>query len=156
MNIGDAVPEFSLPDLDGRLHHLQDYRGRIAIVNFWSCECPHAVRTDALLTAWIASWGERVALLPIASNANESAPAMKAVAAEHGLPLVLVDGQHRVADLFEAQTTPHVFVIDSQGLLRYSGAVDDVNFRQRQPQRYFLRETVEATPRRRSAVHHSD
>lgn len=143
MKIGDSVPEFSLPDLDGGLHRLQDYRGRIAIVNFWSCACPHAVRTDSLLIAWIASWGQRVALLPIASNANETAPAMRAALARLRLPLVLVDAQHRVADLFEAQTTPQVFVIDSHGLLRYSGAVDDVNFKQRQPQRYVLREMVE-------------
>ena len=144
VNIGDAVPGFSLPDLEGRMHALRDYRGRIVVLNFWSCECPHAVRTDSLLTDWSASWRAEVALLPIASNANEPAPAMTAVAAEHRLPLVLVDRQHRVADLFEAQTTPHIFVIDAQGLLRYSGAVDDVDFKQRQPQRYFLREAVQA------------
>jgi peroxiredoxin len=144
MHIGDPALEFSLPDLDGRTRELREYRGRIAIVNFWSCECPHSERTDALLNAWIPSWSERVALLLISSNVNESLEAIKAAAARRQLPLVLKDEQHRLADLYEAQTTPHVFVVDQGGLLQYAGAVDDVNFRQRQPSRYYLREAVQA------------
>jgi peroxiredoxin len=144
MNIGDVAPEFSLPDLGGELHALRDYRGRIVILNFWSCECPHAVRTDSLLTAWCESWGGSVALLPIASNANESPADMRAAAAQRGLPLVLIDHQHRVADGYQAETTPQVFVIDPQGVLRYAGAVDDVSFGRRQPERYFLHEAVQA------------
>ncbi|HET6847059.1 MAG TPA: redoxin domain-containing protein [Anaerolineales bacterium] len=144
MKIGDAAPEFSLPDLTGRLHRLQDYRGRIVILNFWSCECPHAERTDLLLESWIASWGEDVVLLPIASNVNESTEALAAAASRRRLPVILVDQQHRVADLYEALTTPHVYLIDAQGLLRYSGAVDDVNFARRQPGRLFLQEAVQA------------
>jgi peroxiredoxin len=144
MHIGDVAPEFALPDLDGRLCRLRDNRGHIVIVNFWSCECPHSARTDSLLTAWIASWAGRVVLLPIASNAGESPQAIRLAAAQRALPLVLVDPQHGVADLYDAQTTPHVFVIDSEGLVRYTGAVDDVNFRQRQPERFFVQASVQA------------
>jgi peroxiredoxin len=144
VKIGDLAPEFSLPDLDGGVRRLLDCRGKIVILNFWSCECPHSERTDALLAAWTASWTGSVVLLPIASNVNESSQAMRIAAAQRRLPSLLVDHQHRVADLYEAQTTPHVFVVDTQGLVRYSGAVDDVNFRQRQPERYFLRESVQA------------
>jgi hypothetical protein len=55
-----------------------------------------------------------------------------------------MDANCFVADLYEAQTTPHVFVIDREGILRYRGAVDDVTFRQRTPARFFLDEAVEA------------
>jgi len=51
---------------------------------------------------------------------------------------------HAVADLYAAQTTPHVFVIDRQGLLRYRGAVDDGTLRQRIPTRFFLEAVVGA------------
>jgi thiol-disulfide isomerase/thioredoxin len=144
VKIGEPAPDFSLPDLDGAVHRLQDYRGRIAMVNFWSCECPHAERTDGLLAAWTSSWAGKVVLLPIASNVNEPMPALKSTAVARRFPLVLVDENQHVADLYEAQTTPHVVLIDAGGLLQYAGAVDDVNFGQRQPQRYFLRESVEA------------
>ncbi|HAX69568.1 MAG TPA: alkyl hydroperoxide reductase, partial [Anaerolineae bacterium] len=59
-------------------------------------------------------------------------------------PEVLHDADCRVADLFAAQTSPHVFVIDREGILRYCGSVDDVTFRQRTPTRFFLDEVVES------------
>jgi peroxiredoxin len=142
--IGQPCPDFSLPDLNGSDHHLSDYRNRIVIVNFWSAECPHVARTDRSIQACAAQWGERVVVLPVDSNSNESGAAIAAVAGEHRLPLVLVDENHQVADLYGAQTTPHIFVIDPQGILRYRGAVDDVTFRHREATRYYLEEAVEA------------
>src|SRR5574341_976955 len=83
-------------------------------------------------------------LLSIAANRNESAQALAAAAKMRQVPLVLLDAQHAVADLYAALTTPHIFVIDRDGILRYRGAVDDVTFRQRQPARFFLGEVVKA------------
>ncbi len=56
----------------------------------------------------------------------------------------LLDPDHRVADLYSARTTPHLFVIDPDGNLRYQGALDDVTFRKREPSRHYLREAVTA------------
>ena len=49
-----------------------------------------------------------------------------------------------MADAWGAQTTPHVFVVDEAGVLRYQGAVDDVTFRQREPKRFYVKEAVDA------------
>lgn len=83
-------------------------------------------------------------MLPIASNVNETSRALRSAASARRLPLILIDNQHRVADLYGAQTTPHVFVLDGHGVLQYTGAVDDVDFRKRQPERYFLHDGVQA------------
>ena len=71
LELNELTPDFTLPDLDGRIHMLSDYRGRIVIVNFWSAECPHSQRFDADITTCLSQWGAEVALLSIASNANE-------------------------------------------------------------------------------------
>ncbi len=144
LQLGSPVPDFELPDLDGRLHRLSDHRGRIVIVNFWSCECPHAERSDKSIIAARGKWGDQVALLFVASNKNEKLEDMKKAAEARRLPTVLRDADCRVADLFGAETTPHVFVVDQEGILRYRGAVDDLTFRQRTPSRFFLNEAVEA------------
>ena len=144
MELNRPAPEFVLTDIDGRRHELSDYRGRVAIINFWSCECPHVVRTDRLLMEMSAGWRGEVALLSIASNRIESLADIAASAHARGLPIVLHDPQHKVADLYEAQTTPEVFVLDRLGILRYRGAFDDVDFRQRTPTRSFLNEAVQA------------
>jgi peroxiredoxin len=144
VELNRPAPEFTLPDLDGRIHRLGEYRGRIVIVNFWSCECPHSERTDRSTLACLVQWGPDVALLSIAANRNEPAGALAQAAQARRLPAVLLDADHAAADLYEALTTPHAFVIDRSGCLRYRGAVDDVTFRQRAPERFFLEEAVEA------------
>jgi peroxiredoxin len=144
IQVGEEAPDFALPDLQGKVHRLSKQRGRLVVVNFWSAECPWAERADQTLLEDLHHWGEAVQLWPIASNANESPSLVERVASERGLPLVLLDEDQKVADLYGAQTTPHLFVIDEQGILRYQGAINDVTFRQREPTHYYLREAVEA------------
>ncbi len=144
MDINQPVPDFELPDLDGDLHRLSQYRGKIVIVNFWSCECPHSERTDRAILSMLVQWRGDVEMLSIASNRSEHAEALKTAADARRLPTVLHDADCFVADLFEAQTTPHVFVIDRDGILRYRGSVDDVTFRNRTPTRFFLDLAIES------------
>jgi peroxiredoxin len=144
IELNQPVPDFALPDLAGGMYRLSAVRGRIVIVNFWSAECPHSERTDRLLLEDCVRWGEEVIWLTVAANRNESAELVRKVAETRHLPRVLLDAECRVADLFGAQTTPHVFVSDRQGILRYRGAVDNVAFRQRQPTQFYLRQVVEA------------
>ena len=143
MDINRLAPDFELPGLDGRLHRLSDYRGRIVVINFWSADCPHVLRTDASMLAALARWGAEVVLLAIASNANESLSAVENASRNRGLPIVLKDAGHVVADLYTAQVTPEVFVVARDGVLRYRGAVDDVSFRQHTATRSYLEEAVE-------------
>ena len=144
MQLNQPAPDFELPDLDGRMHHLSDHRGKIVIVNFWSCECPHSERTDRSTMACLVQWGDDVAMLSIAANRSESISSVVEAVNARRLPKVLIDAEHIVADLYGAVSTPHVFVVDRDGILRYRGAVDDVTFRQRKATRFFLEEAVEA------------
>jgi peroxiredoxin len=142
--LNQPAPDFELPDLDGKMHHLSDYRGKIVIVNFWSCECPHAERTDRSMMACLVQWGGAVAMLSIAANRSESISSVAEAVNARRLPRVLIDAEHVVADLYGAVSTPQVFVVDRDGILRYRGAVDDMTFRKRQVTRFFLKEAVEA------------
>ena len=144
MQLNQPVPDFELPDLQGKLHKLSDHRGKIVIINFWSCECPHSERADGLLVQWLREWGGQVELLSIAANRNESVQSVQDAVRSRDIPKILIDAEHIVADLFEAVTTPHAFVVDGNGVLRYRGAVDDVTFRNRIATRFFLKETIDA------------
>ena len=144
IEIGQVAPDFELPDLGGKSHHLSDWHGTIVILNFWSAECPWAERTDPELLANLSIWGEDVKLCAIASNANEPAKFLRRVAAERKVPLVLHDSLGHTADLYGALTTPHIFVLDRERKMRYQGAFDDVTFRQREPTRLYLKDAVNA------------
>ncbi len=142
--LNHPAPDFTLPDLNGTPHRLSDYRGRIVVLNFWSAECPWSARGDETLRAYLDEWGAGVVLLPIASNANEPREMLSRVARERGLPLVLHDASRKVAEAYQAQTTPHLFVIDPQGILRYQGALNDITFRRKTPTRHYLKDAVNA------------
>lgn len=138
------APNFTLPDLDGQSHSLRDYLGRVVILNFWSAECPWSNRSDELIAEYITEWGDTVQYFPIASNANETKELIAKEASHRGLKILLIDEDHIIADLFGAMATPHLFVIDALGILRYQGAFDDVTFRQRTPTQNYLEVAIES------------
>lgn len=138
------APDFTLKDLSGKPYTLSDLRGNLVILNFWSAECPWAKRTDEKLMPLVQEWDQGINLLPIASNANEEPVMLKQVAEERNLPVVLHDKNQRVASLYAVQATPHIFLVDEEGIVRYQGAFDDVTFRQKTPSQQYLRDALDA------------
>lgn len=119
---------------------LADLLDRPVLINFWSAECPLVERTDAHLL----QLQDQLTLVSIACNANEPAGFVRQTAQARGLPLVLLDPDQSVANLYGAVITPHLFLIDTAGLLRYQGAPDDVTFRRREPSRFYVQEALQA------------
>ena len=144
MQTNISVPDFSLCDTGGNIHRLSDYRGKVAIVNFWSAECPWSERADQRLKAVVDQANGQVAILPVASNSNEPVEFITQALHQRGLDFVLVDQGSRLAEQWGAQTTPHAFVVDQSGILRYQGAVDDVTFRKRTPEIFYVEQAVAA------------
>jgi peroxiredoxin len=145
MELGKPALNFTLNDLDGHAHSLANYHGRIVVINFWSAECPHAARVDLGLLPLLERWGDDVQVLQIASNSNEPLEMLHHISKERSTPgIVLHDPGHAIADLYAAITTPHIFIVDADGLLQYHGAYDDVSFRQRESTRNYLEDVVEA------------
>jgi peroxiredoxin len=144
IKIHQPAPDFELPDLMGVPHRLESAQGRVLVLNFWSSECPWAKRGDEILAELKPTWANRVELWSIASNTNETDEQLALTAAAREPGIVLRDAEHAVADLYGAVTTPHFFVIDENGVLRYRGAPDDTSFRQREPTVYYLKDAMEA------------
>lgn len=142
--LNQPAPEFSLLDLKGSSRALTEARGRVLLLCFWSAECPWVMRADEALARLTSGWGDRVWVWRVAPNSNETPGVLRAATEARGLPVVLRDEEQVVADLYGVRVTPHFFVLDSQGVIRYSGALDDVTFRQKQATRAFLADAVEA------------
>ncbi|HEY3310620.1 MAG TPA: redoxin domain-containing protein [Anaerolineales bacterium] len=144
MRIGSPAPDFSLPDMVGQLHRLSDYRGQVVVINFWSAECPWCGRADLSLLALQRQASEAVVLLNVASNVNEPDELITGAAQARGLGPVLRDRDCELANVWEAQTTPHIFIVDRAGILRYRGALDDVTFRKRSPDHHYVEQALAA------------
>ncbi len=145
MNTGQPVPDLTLYDLAGRPHHLNDYRGRVVVLVFWSAECPWSRRADEALAAMQAEWpADQVTVLSIASNANEKLEDIQTAAAARRVTPLMHDPGQRAARALGATITPEVFVINADGCLRYHGAFNDATFRQPEPTTNYLWEAVGA------------
>ena len=144
VELHQPAPDFKLPDLEGQIHCLHDYRGRIVILNFWSAECPQCERVDLGLSTCLQEWDGRVVLWTLAANVNETREAISTAARQRGLAPVLLANHTPIPEKYGAQTTPHLFVVDGSGILRYRGAFDDLSLRHRTPTRFFLKDAVEA------------
>ncbi len=144
IKIGEAGPLFHLQDIAGDLHSLEEYLGRIVVLNFWSAECDWCKRVDEEIIHYLEAWKDRVKVLWIASNANESLDLVEKTAIERKIPTVLIDAELKVADIYGAQITPHFFILDSGGKLSYQGAWDDITFRQRKATQVYVPLVIEA------------
>lgn len=138
--IGEAAPAFTLKDLAGKEHSLKDFKGKIVVLEWFCPRCPwsgaasprsvHSTgQVKELMTKMKGVDGDVVYLL-VDSTANmpkeELISTDKQLKSKYDLKApILVDYDGKVGKAYGAKTTPHMFVIDKEGVLRYQGAFSD-------------------------------
>jgi thiol-disulfide isomerase/thioredoxin len=141
--LGSPAPDFSLPGIDGKTHHLSDYSGsKILVVVFTCNHCPTAQLYESRIKKLADDYrNKNVALVAIQPNdpdairldelgytdVSDSLDEMK-VRAEYrhfDFPY-LYDGETQaVSRAYGPKATPHVFIFDKDRKLRYEGRVDN-------------------------------
>lgn len=133
--VGEMAPDFTLPAIGGGEQvKLSDFRDdKIVVLTFHSTECPwNYMRPTAgyerVLYPMAEAYADQdVVFLAINSNRNESAESLESYIEKHQTPYaILKDEGNQVADQYGAKTTPHFYVIDKQGKLRYMGGYEAV------------------------------
>jgi peroxiredoxin len=128
--IGDPAPTFTLPDTGGVMREPGDAPATVVV--FTCNHCPYALAWHERIVAVARDYTDRgVRVLAINPNDAERYPrdsleAMRARVEQgdfDGIPY-LRDESQEVARSYDAQTTPDVFVLDANGILRYRGAPD--------------------------------
>jgi len=130
--IREPAPGFELPDTEGRTRSLADAEGAPATVVFWTCNhCPYALAWHDRLLAAASEYSPRgVRFFAVNSNDAERYPAdsyeaMGDRVSREDWPFpYLHDESQEAARAWDAQVTPHLFVLDSEHRLRYQGAPD--------------------------------
>jgi peroxiredoxin len=132
---GQAAPNFTLTDTQGKAVQLSDFKGRYVVLEWTNPQCPFVRNhyNTHNMQALQESWGPRGVVWLSIDSSNKSSwsfmPPAKLDAWMHergaAQKAVLVDGESAVAKLYQAKTTPHMFVIDPEGKIVYAGAIDD-------------------------------
>jgi peroxiredoxin len=133
---GDKAPVFALPAVaSGETRALdaftraKDAKGKEkkgAVVVFLSCRCPYVVQARAPLAVLAKEYGEKLSFVGLNANQTEKVDEIKADASQSFPFPILRDEGAKVADLYGAERTPEVFVIDAGGVIRYHGGVADL------------------------------
>jgi peroxiredoxin len=123
-----VISDFHLPDHLGKEHTLSEFADHdLVVVAFLGTQCPLAKLYAGRLQSIADSYAQKgVAVVAVMSNAQDSLAKIAAFVREHKLSYpVLKDRRNEVADLFAADRTPQVYLLDRQRAVRYQGRVDD-------------------------------
>lgn len=130
--VGEKAPDFQLTDVNGKTHKLSDYAGKIVVLDWINPGCPvcKRVMTSGLVRNAVEETKKAspdVVWLAINSTHFMEPKDTAGYLAENQMTELvgLIDQNGRAGHMYGARTTPHIFVIDEQGILRYSGAFDD-------------------------------
>ncbi len=129
--VGQEAPDFELVDQNGRTHRLHEYRGKVVVLEWTNPTCPFVQRHyreghTTMLDLQSGLDPEKVAWLAIDSSKFVTPSSAQAWVKEKKIPYpVLLDPTGSVGRLYGARTTPHMFVIGTDGTLLYQGAIDD-------------------------------
>ena len=133
--VGQPAPAFSAVDSNGATHKLGDFKGKIVVLEWTNAECPYTrkhyesgnmQKLQQEATAAGVVWLSVISSAPGKQGYVTGAEANQLTTSRSAHPTaVLLDPAGVVGREYEAQTTPHMFVVDKTGVLRYMGAIDD-------------------------------
>jgi peroxiredoxin len=144
LEIGAKAPEFKAQGIDGREYSLSSTQNAKATVIAFTCnQCPVAQAYEERFASFQKKFADQgVQFIAINVNASENLDAMKARAKKEKLNYAYAyDESGESARAFGARVTPHLFVIDSKGLVAYQGSFDD---KQNDPSTPYVEDAVNA------------
>ncbi len=128
-----TAPVFSARSTMGALINLADLRGKTVILEWTNANCPFVIKhyqsgnlprlqNSARLNniAWLqvitaVSDPQETRIKPLNSELSGASSRM-----------TIVDTDGRLSLLYGAQTTPHIFIVNAEGILVYKGGVDNI------------------------------
>ncbi|WP_439641478.1 thioredoxin family protein [Nevskia sp.] len=134
--VGQPAPAFTAVDSRGKTVSLADFKGRPVVLEWSNDGCPFVQKhyksgnMQALQKAYTA---RNVAWLTVLSSApgkqgHVDGAGADRLSSERGAAptAVLLDASGALGKRYDAKTTPHLFVIDGNGVLAYAGAIDSI------------------------------
>jgi peroxiredoxin len=129
--IGQPAPTFSLQDQNGNTVNLADYKGKVIVLEWFNPACPYVQRHyssdfNTMNKLYDKYSAKGVEWFGINTTKGNTAGSNKAAADKWDIKHpVLSDPDGKVAKAYGAKTTPHMFIIDTQGNLVYAGGIDN-------------------------------
>jgi peroxiredoxin len=132
---GSSAPAFTLTDTKGKQHNLADYKGKYVVLEWVNFGCPFVKKhyeSGNMQATQKKAVEKGVVWLSVCSSAKFKQGHMSAAGwneeiADRKLAstAVLLDESGAVGKAYGAKTTPHMYIVNPDGVLIYKGAIDD-------------------------------
>jgi peroxiredoxin len=134
--VGDKAPDFLLKDNHGKEYSLSGVRGKYVVLEWVNYDCPfvrkhygagNMQQLQKTYTGKDVVWYSICSSSPGKQGHFDQDEINERMEKAGAAPTAyLVDGSGTVGRLYEAKTTPHMFIIDPEGVLIYAGGIDDI------------------------------
>lgn len=133
--VGSPAPNFEATDSTGKLHKLSDLRGKIVVLEWTNDMCPYVHKfydSGTMQKMQEDAVSKGIVWLSVVSSAKNKEGFTDAEGANKDIAKFkshetgrLLDPTGALGHLYTATSTPHMFVVDRNGVLAYAGAMDD-------------------------------
>jgi thiol-disulfide isomerase/thioredoxin len=120
--LGTMRPEFALPDLDGTLHNVKEWDGKVLAINFWATWCPPCRKEIPEFVALQEKYGTRG--LQFLGVALEQVEPVRAFVQEHGMNYPVLAGEMEVIAVAESYgnnvgALPYTVIVGRDGRVAF-------------------------------------
>ena len=133
--VGQPAPAFTTTDTSGKKVSLADFKGKHVVLEWVNPGCPYVVKHHSsanMQGTQKEATAKGVVWLAVNSTATEhsdyktpAALAQWMQAQRAAASATLMDADGKVGRAYGARTTPHMYIVDPQGLLVYAGGIDN-------------------------------
>lgn len=134
--VGQPAPAFSAPGADGKTISLDSYRGKTVVLEWTNADCPFVKKhyeSGNIPNLQAAAKQDGVVWLQVISSAPgkqgyvDGAAALKLNEYRGAVPAgIVLDPKGTIGKEYGAQTTPHLYIVDTKGTLVYKGGIDSI------------------------------
>lgn len=123
-------PQFELPDSEGRMHRLSDYRGKVVFLNFWASFCEPCIEEMPSMERLVRQYEDQGLVMVAVSHDAEKADMDRFMAqflpGSRSSMTVLWDPEARVAGDYGTELIPETYILDRDGrvVARFVNAYD--------------------------------
>jgi len=119
--IGNPAPDFILNDIDGIEAKLTDFKGKVVLLDFWATWCGPCMKAMPHIQALSETYDEENVIILGINSWEREKDKLRPLLNEHKITYrVLLDSNDEVIQKYGVKAIPKFFVIDKEGIVRYS------------------------------------